>query len=350
MEQTYTPKQDYKVLVRCITYNQSKYIEDALNGFAMQRTDFPYVCLVVDDCSTDGEQEVIKAWMERECDMARAEHKEIEYSNITLVPHRSNSTCTFAFYFLKHNLYKEPEKKLAMYKPWREHCEYEALCEGDDYWIVDDKLQKQYNILENNLNFNMCAHANKTINAQNPAHSFEEYYKKQDTIISLKDAILGEGGIVATASLFMRTNMVLSCPDYRVMMNYDYTLQIQGADPNGIFYIAQVMSVYRTNISNSFTSNIRDDQAAFQYLCKKSEMLDVLDAHFQYKMHHVIQARKLLYYVISKNTATQNIKKLLQYRSGFFSLSFIQMAGMVVKCSFPFIVRMINKLKNGSVS
>ena len=137
--QIYTPKQDYRVLVRCFTYNQSKYIEDALNGFAMQKTNFPFVCLVMDDCSTDGEQEVIKAWMERESDMSNAEWSEIEKSNITIVPHKSNKQCTFAFYFLKQNMYKVKAQKLEMANPWREHCEYEALCEGDDYWIKKDR-------------------------------------------------------------------------------------------------------------------------------------------------------------------------------------------------------------------
>lgn len=53
------PKQEYKVLVRCFIFNHSKYIEYTLNGFAMQQTNFPFVCLVIDDASTDGEQEVI---------------------------------------------------------------------------------------------------------------------------------------------------------------------------------------------------------------------------------------------------------------------------------------------------
>lgn len=156
MEHIYTPKQDYKVLVRCFTYNQSKYIEDALNGFVMQQTSFPFVCLVMDDCSTDGEQEVIKAWMERECDMDKAEYIEIELSQIILVPHKSNTNCTFAFYFLRQNLYGTGDKKMCMVYPWREHCEYEALCEGDDYWTYIDKLQKQIVFLDNNPNYTCC--------------------------------------------------------------------------------------------------------------------------------------------------------------------------------------------------
>ena len=98
------PQQEYKVLVRCFTYNQSKYIEDTLNGFAMQQTDFPFICLVMDDASTDGEQDVIKAWMEGECDMDKAEIIDIPTSVVIIVQHKINPSCTLAFYLLKQNL------------------------------------------------------------------------------------------------------------------------------------------------------------------------------------------------------------------------------------------------------
>ena len=142
------PKREYKVLVRCFTYNHSKYIEDALNGFAIQQTNFPYVCFVMDDASTDGEQEVIKNWMERECDMRRAETFDIPTSVVIIVPHKNNQSCTFAFYLLKQNLNGTGERKMKHVYPWREKCMYEALCEGDDYWINPLKLEMQYNALE----------------------------------------------------------------------------------------------------------------------------------------------------------------------------------------------------------
>ena len=150
------PKQEYKVLVRCATYNQSKYIEDALNGFAMQQTNFPFVCLVMDDASTDGEQDVIKEWMERECDMSRAETIDIPSSVVIIVPHKTNESCTFAFYLLKQNLYKVQKEKMRHVTPWREKCEYEALCEGDDYWIDPSKLQKQVDFMERNPDYGLC--------------------------------------------------------------------------------------------------------------------------------------------------------------------------------------------------
>lgn len=149
------PKQNYKVLVRCYTYNHSKYIEDTLNGFAIQQTNFPFVCFVMDDASTDGEQNVIKSWMARECDMSNAESIDLPTSVVIIVPHKANLSCTFAFYLLKQNLYKTGKKKKYI-DPWRKNCEYEALCEGDDYWIDPLKLQKQVDFLDADEHIGLC--------------------------------------------------------------------------------------------------------------------------------------------------------------------------------------------------
>lgn len=151
------PTHRYKVLVVCNTYNHSKYIEETLNGFAIQQTNFPFTCLVMDDASTDGEQEVLKGWMRRECDMSKSEVIDIATSEVIIVPHRTNTSCNFAFYLLKQNLYGNPKKNDHV-TPWRDACEYEAICEGDDYWIDPLKLQKQVDFLDNNPEYGMCFH------------------------------------------------------------------------------------------------------------------------------------------------------------------------------------------------
>ena len=56
---------DFLVSVRCFTFNHAPYIEDTLNGFVLQVTNFPYVCIIVDDASTDGEPNVIKGYLEK---------------------------------------------------------------------------------------------------------------------------------------------------------------------------------------------------------------------------------------------------------------------------------------------
>ena len=60
---------NFKVSVRCMTYNQAPYIEDAMNGFCMQQTDFPFVCNVMDDASADGEQDFIRKYLEEHFDL-----------------------------------------------------------------------------------------------------------------------------------------------------------------------------------------------------------------------------------------------------------------------------------------
>lgn len=44
-----------KVCVWCNIYNQASYIKDTMEGFCIQQTQFPFVCLIMDDASTDGE-------------------------------------------------------------------------------------------------------------------------------------------------------------------------------------------------------------------------------------------------------------------------------------------------------
>ena len=42
-----------KVSIVCITYNHEKYIENALNSFLSQKTNFDYEIIVCDDHSID---------------------------------------------------------------------------------------------------------------------------------------------------------------------------------------------------------------------------------------------------------------------------------------------------------
>lgn len=197
----------YKVLVRCYTYNHGQYIQDALNGFAMQQTNFSFVCLVMDDYSTDGEQEVIKAYLDRECDMTRAEFFEDDTTTMTLVPHRTNVNCTFAVYFLKKNLYGIKGAKKVYVNPWREHCEYEALCEGDDYWIDPLKLQKQVDFLENHEEFGLCCSKSKIYNQEKRCFVGE----KGDASCESYAHILLQYNDLNTASTLVKKNLWHNC-------------------------------------------------------------------------------------------------------------------------------------------
>ena len=250
MNRIYTPERNYKVLAICMTYNQSKYIVDALNGFAIQKTGFPFVCLILDDASTDGEQDVIKAWMDRECDMVAAQYEEIEDAHIIIVPHLTNKNCTFVVYFLKKNLFNNP-RKVELMKPWRDVCEYEALCEGDDYWICASKLQKQVDYLDSHPDCSCCVHEYEEF--LESSHSFKEhqlYYLRdfvgEGIIISLSmfcEGIFCTKTLTAIYRIHYLQKSKYQLYQYQFDMVMFYALATQGY----IYLMNDTMGVYRIN-------------------------------------------------------------------------------------------------------
>lgn len=148
---------DFLVCVRCFTYNQADYIEDAMNGFTTQQTCFPFVCVIVDDASTDGEQEVIRKYMEDYFEMGDktvARNKETDDYTMTFAQHRENKNCFFAVYYLKYNHWGKKDK-MPYISEFTNNAEYHAMCEGDDYWIDSLKLQKQVDIMEKDANIGL---------------------------------------------------------------------------------------------------------------------------------------------------------------------------------------------------
>lgn len=157
---------DFKVLVRCFTYNQSKYICETLDGFCMQQTDFPFICCILDDASTDGEQDVIKQYLNQYFNIEEAYCNENDDYCMTYARHKNNTNCYFAVYNLKYNHYRK-KSKMPYISNFRQICKYEAICEGDDYWISSSKLQKQVDILEEYDDCVICVHAYyKLVNGQ----------------------------------------------------------------------------------------------------------------------------------------------------------------------------------------
>lgn len=156
---------NYLVCVRCFTFNQTQFIKDCLNGFTGQKTTFPYVCTIVDDASTDGEQNVINEYLQKNFDLEDkilARKEETEDYRLIFARHRTNINCNFAVLYLKYNHHSSKElksRKLKYIAEWLDKAKYIALCEGDDYWTDSNKLQKQVDFLESHPDYGLV-HAN----------------------------------------------------------------------------------------------------------------------------------------------------------------------------------------------
>ena len=146
-------RNNWMLYVSCMTYNQAPFITETLDGFTMQRTDFPFVCAIVDDASTDGEQEVINNYINEHFDLddkTIARHTNTDDYKFTYARHKTNHNCFFAVFYLKYNHYSIKKTKLPYVAEWRDKAKYIAICEGDDYWIDNMKLQKQVGFMELN--------------------------------------------------------------------------------------------------------------------------------------------------------------------------------------------------------
>lgn len=113
-----------KVSVCMITYGHEKFIEQAINSVLMQKCDFEVELIIANDCSPDQTDEIIQNIL--------AKHPRASW---------------IKYIRQEQNLGMMPNFLFAL-----NQCqgEFVAMCEGDDYWITKDKLQKQLAILESN--------------------------------------------------------------------------------------------------------------------------------------------------------------------------------------------------------
>lgn len=276
LNEVYKPKKNYTVIVKTITFNHSKYIEDTLNGIAMQNTNFPFVNIVLEDNSTDGEQEVIRIWLDRECDMSLAEYYDIPTAVLIIAPHKENINCTFAIYFHKKNLFQQKNIRESQVNPWRYNSKYEALCEGDDYWIDPLKLQKQVDFLDANPEYGMCYTKARVYNQErkNNERIYGGPYTDFNHIINVNP--IPTLTVVAKTDLILQYNQEIEPQKQRWLMG-DYPMWLWFAYNSKIKFIDAATGVYRV-LKNSashsseymkfiaFTQSGIDIQAFYKFL------------------------------------------------------------------------------------
>ncbi len=284
---------EHPLAVRCMTYNQARYITDAMNGFCMQQTNFPFVCTIVDDASTDGEQEVIRQYLNDNFDLQDASiayEKDEAYGHVTFARHKTNVNCYFAVVYLNENHYSQRKPKAPYLKEWTDNVKYIALCEGDDYWTDPLKLQKQVDFLEANEECCMTACAANWVT--------DGKIVKNDRIsdvprdLTTDEVILGGGGYLATCSLVYKNSKLNDIiPKWRKNANVgDYPLQIQGTLVGTLHYFPDTMCVYRYNCKESWTERFLGKDKERTLLHRKAEitwMLE-LDKATQRKYKHAI--------------------------------------------------------------
>lgn len=250
---------NFLVDVRCFTFNQSKYITDTMNGFCMQQTNFPFICCIVDDASTDGEQEVIDEYLKENFDFSdgsEAYKNETDYAFITYARHKTNRNCYFAVLFLKENHYSKKIDKIPYLAEWRESCKYDAMCEGDDYWVDAKKLQKQVDLLEKNPEATLVYTAFATVDEENKKIFRYNYeYNMKHSFSGFIFPNLLFGNFVMTLSCLYRKEILASDVFINTNSNLDYNFFLCAAALGDCIFLPDVTCCYRKVSSSLMNSH-----------------------------------------------------------------------------------------------
>ncbi|OXU15576.1 glycosyltransferase [Sedimentisphaera salicampi] len=176
------------VSVNMITYNHEPYIAQAIEGVVNQKTDYPFELIIGEDCSTDRTREIVLEYQKKYPDIIR-----VLYSENNLGARRNG---------------------LRTEKACR--GKYIAYCEGDDYWIRDDKLQIQVSYLEEHPDVGMV-HSRAIVN-----YLTEDIKKVSSKPISLEhENRKTRMGIYLTANNFIITCTVVFRANYLKLFHTD---------------------------------------------------------------------------------------------------------------------------------
>lgn len=264
---------DHKFLVSayCFTYNHAPFIKYTLDGFCSQKTTFPYLCIIVDDASTDRNDieiaNYVNTYFDKTVEGAFQEETE-DYISI-YAQHKTNLNCWFTIILLKYNHYGKKAKGPYISK-WTESSKYLAACEGDDFWISPEKLQEQVMFLENNPDY-VLVHTDAIVVNQ---YSQEIKCRKPSRISgNATEYLLKYGNFVTTASTCFR-NHRKECND--IIKNIPFPLML-GDLPTWIIlstygkfkFINQEMVAYRVLPESQSHFREIDKMIAFQENVKK---------------------------------------------------------------------------------
>lgn len=246
----------FLVHVNCITFNHASYIIDTMDGFCAQKTTFPFICTIFDDNSTDGEQGAIKQYLEDNFDLDDASmgrNEETDDYVLIFVRHKTNKNCFYAVYFLKYNHYSigKGYRKLDYCKELVEHAPYVALCEGDDYWIDPNKLQKQVDYLESHPECGLvCGYAHSFVQSTRNLMEVRPIGEKDFNY----DDVLWENPVTTLTAMY-RFNLLDGYEEFIKGTDWfvgDLPKWLYITSKSNIHKLNDVLGVYRV-VTNSFS-------------------------------------------------------------------------------------------------
>lgn len=219
-----------KVSVAMVTYNQERFLGQAIESALAQRTDFPFEIVLSDDCSTDGAPEIARRYAQQYPERIR------------LLTHETNLGLT-------RNIAQTIEAC---------HGEYVANLEGDDYWTDTEKLQRQVDYLDANRDCSWCFTRATVIDADGGPIASPDVVRTVREKYTLAD-YLERQFQPRFCTVMFRNRLFSRFPDwYYRMPTADLPLHVFNTEAGGLIgFIDEEMAAYRIHPGGIWSQGIK---------------------------------------------------------------------------------------------
>lgn len=257
------------VSIICFAYNHEKFIRDTLEGIVNQKTIYKYEIIIHDDASTDSTADIIREY-------------EAKYPNL------------FVCIYQTENQYSKGTNIENTFCYPIVRGKYTAICECDDYWCDENKLQKQVDFLESHEDYVACAHTSRVLDFMT-GDEYLYHEASEDETLSLHDIIhWGGNKRYSTCTVLYRSEYNVRPKEFLLGIIGDYPRALYLALSGKIYFMKDPMAVYRTCTHGSWTESYETSRSFklenIEAVCK---MLGDIDDYSDRKYHDLFEMEQM---------------------------------------------------------
>ncbi len=272
---------DNQVLVStyCMVYNHEKYLRECLEGFVTQKTNFKHEVIVHDDASTDNSATIIREYAAKYPEIIKPIYQTENQHSKRIPGGMFNG-------FIKPHLVGK----------------YVAICEGDDCWIDENKLQMQVNYLEKHNNCSFCfTNAILSDVKEKTEKIMLPYRQREEKLLQQENFNVGEitqFHFIPTASFMYRKSNLEKYPDYY----YEYCW---GGDRRTAMYSTAVgyahfinvpTAKYNVNVNNSAMTQFKSTEFRYKIALGFINLNNNINKFTDYKYRDYLDKNSLPFY------------------------------------------------------
>lgn len=270
-------------------YNNEEYILKCISSILQQKTNFPIEIVIGEDDSTDNTREICKKLANDNQDKIRLFLR----SEKDKIYHKGKKTSRFNF---MSNLYAARGK-------------YIALCDGDDYWISDTKLERQFNILEENHDLIAVHHWQKYAVLKDgkwrevPAPTGSGYGYCNEEISDVRKIFENEMRVKARTVLFR--NIITSdfLPSWFTKVAFaDVSLSFLLGKRGNFYFIDESLAVYRQSHTESLSTagivELGFSRYRVEHFQNYIEIWDYVNRYYNFKFNKESRKTVLHFYTL----------------------------------------------------